>query len=246
MDALRRTMVLAICVALLAACGGASPQASSGTGAPPSTILIGGASTSPSSSPVPGPIGSSGQTAAPPAGAGTIAGTIEFKSHVEEYRTDLELKTERFDVTIVVSLVRNPSDPGERYLDSGSTYQIDGLFHGERVNGNCTAITERKASSDVYAFTDQPTSYPNSIEAAVKRGSGTAQFQINVSWPYLQTVDDCPNDSSFSGENSTGLGCTGFGLEGKLVEGPTGGQIDMACTSDGALTTVAGILTLTD
>lgn len=47
-------------------------------------------------------------------------------------------------------------------------------------------------------------------------------------------------DSSFSGENATGLGSTGLALDGKLV----GDQIDMACVSGGALTTVSGILVI--
>lgn len=256
MQARRRILALAIWAVLLGACSGQGPSGSAGKGAsagPGASLGPGGpggppsgsaGSPNPSASATPG-IPGPGGTAPVGGGSGTIVGTIDFRMTLE--RSDdviYQVLKESLDFTVNVQLVRDNSfDPEEVYVDDGSTYTVKVRNSAERQLGDCMALSETKADA-AHAFSDQPTSYENQIQATVNRTNKTVVFDAWLSWMYEVTGNACDGRDPYTWETGVSLFCPAFVLTAKLIEGMTTDTIDAGCVMPGG-ETYTGILTLT-
>lgn len=223
----RLIFAAATCV-ILAACTNVAPSGGSGQAVP------GG-----------GPTSAAGAGSSSPAGAaGTIVGTFSLHStrHTEE-DTIHHVTDESFDLTVDARLVRDSAADGEVYVDDGSRYAVKALRTSEQQLGDCLATSEMVADA-AYAFSDQPTSYENSIEITVDRAQGTATINASYSWIYDVTGNACAAIEPRSDENAAGLACPFFPLTAKLIEGDGSDQIDTTCVLPGG-ETYSGTLTLT-
>jgi hypothetical protein len=194
----------------------------------------------------------------PSPGGADIYGTINysdvFETHSDPDEPQSDSRHEVVD-TVQVLLKRDPNGSGIEYIDAGSTYSSTSTFRGVNVFGipPCESITTQFAEvHDAKFGVPNGPAPPSTITALIDRDLGFFVFNIDLAYPYAETVDDCgqhivvdTSNSSLSGS----MGCGFFGLTAKLIEVPNGpDQLDMACTltTDGGATTVSGILTIAD
>ena len=236
MDARRWLLPIAM-AAMLAGCTGGPPG-------PAGAGQVGQGGSANEGGPGAQTAGAGGGTTTSAAPSGTIRGSFNFHGHAHRESDTVHLVLdEDISATFDVRLKRDTSAVQEAYVDDGSTYTIAILNTTERELGNCMATSQTKANG-TFAFAQSVTSYPNSINAKVDRGSRTVLFEINYSWIYNETGNACDGRPPYTGENSAAAFCPGFGLTAKLIEGNGTDQIDTTC-GDGSGQGFTGSLTLT-